>query len=107
MARAPKDPGLKAKSREIYATDAEWADVKAPAAAADMKISRYLLSGRRHTPAGSAREIATLLALGRASDGLQAIAVSIPESLPAAAILLSRLAAVEAELAIIRVGRSA
>lgn len=107
MARATKDPALKARSREIYATDAEWAEVKAAAAAADMKISRYLLSGRRHASVGSAREIAQLLALGRASDELQAIAAGIPETFPVAAMLLSRLATVEAELAVIRAGRSA
>lgn len=107
MARAPKDPGLKARSREIYATDAEWAEVKAAAAAADMKISRYLLSGRRHVSAKSTREIVRFLALARASGELQAIAASFPETLPEAAMLLSRLATVEAELAVIRAGRSA
>lgn len=107
MARAAKDPGLKAKSREIYATDAEWAEVKAGASAADMKIGRYLLSRRRHAPVGSAREIIALLALGRASNELQVIASSIPETLPGAAMLLSRLATVEAELAIIHSGKSA
>ncbi len=64
MVRTTKDPAFKARSREIYATDAEWEEVKEAAAAADMKIGRYLLSRRRHAPAGFMREIVTLLTLG-------------------------------------------
>lgn len=107
MQRATKDPALKARSREIYATDDEWAKVKSAATAADMKISSYLLSRPRTSSVRSAQGVARLLAVSRASVALQEIAASIPEDFPGAALLLSRLASVEAELAIIRTGRSA
>lgn len=52
MGRPRKSQDARAKRREIYSTDCEWAEVSRRARAASLSISRYLLD-RRSAPGPS------------------------------------------------------
>ena len=79
--RPKKDPSKRAKRREIYATDAQWAEVKEAAMAADLSVPQFLLRGRGGggSPIGAARIIAFTEALQETQAALEALALRVAE----------------------------
>ncbi len=102
--RPRKDPSKRAKRREICVTDAEWAEVKEAAKAADLSIPQFLL--RRRGGGGSPTSAAGIIAFTEALQGMQAaleaLALRVSEGEDArTSVLLMRLIAIDRRLTVL------
>ena len=100
MPRPKKTEQEKAQRREVYATAAEWGEVKTAADKAGLTVSRLLVSHcRTKAPGGRAAEMA--LHIARIHAELEELAASLPPTTPGAAVVLTHAASIERQLAVL------